>query len=154
MEKHKRTKHSVDFPCNMCKFQAMNTDDLGNHRRAKHGPQFPCDFCTYKASHNPDLNRHMKGMHPDKFNRSTVFTNQSRNNNNKINENVTNAKEKTTEENIYKDEEHNADSVLNGKFNCVGPCGSLQKNFSHKDELELHMKYFHKEQPQPNPQPE
>ena len=41
-------------------------------------------------------------------------------------------------------EEPNAKSYSN--FYCGGGCSSCQKNFSHKDELELHIEYFHTRQ--------
>ena len=80
LEKHKRTKHSVDFPCDFCEFQAMNTSDLANHRRTKHVPEFPCENCTYKANGKADLNRHKRGMHQDKFRQGSVYFNRSRQN--------------------------------------------------------------------------
>ena len=48
--------------------------------------------------------------------------------------------EKTEEKNQSKD---NDMPEFDQQFVCVVECDALQKNFEHKDELDLHMEFYH-----------
>ena len=99
-------------------------------------------MCTYKANHNPDLKRHLRVMHPYK---RSVFFNQTRRKNTtmteKANINLNKEELDNQDTNIFEDEKHVNKS--NRYYNCNGECSSRDKRFSHQDELDLHVQYFH-----------
>jgi hypothetical protein len=148
LEKHTRINHSEDYICELCTFRAANARDLTNHKHTKHAPVFPCDFCIYKAFNKADLNLHIRVMHKDKqptiyFNRtrltSRLTENDSMYNTQKHVDEDTSMKSKHTDS----EEETEDTSVLKKPFKCDKTCKMLQKTFTHKDELDLQIMFYH-----------
>ena len=155
LEKHRRTKHSDDFSCPNCTFKAANARDLAHHNKIKHAPEFPCDLCSYKACHRPDLNRHLRTMHDqENYQRSRYFTNSKQYHTKSFNniqtmktfENTTKPMTMNVNKNILEEPVAKPVNISDNLLRCSGPCHALQKTFSHKDELNLHMDFFHTEQ--------
>ena len=139
-----RVNHSIQFCCDSCTYRAHDEADLTNHKSVKHIQIFQCDSCSYHAIHRWDLNRHKNGMHKEINQTFSRFYNRSQNprEDNQPNKNPT---EKLNDEN-RNNSTHKASKrgqSFQHKFSCSGSCDIRQKSFNHKDELELHMNFFH-----------
>ena len=140
LNKHTTTNHKAEYECKTCDFRAMNNKDLQNHLEAKHPISIPCEKCSYKAYSKPDLNRHMRGMHIEKHYQSRFFRASQRQAFTPIytpNRTVKNPEKAQNEEPA---EEEN---VTQNSLHCVGEYDSLQKSFTHEDEFNLHMNFYH-----------
>ena len=148
LNKHTRTNHKAEYECKTCCFRAMNTKDLHDHFAAKHSSSIPCENCSYKAYSKSDLNRHLRGMHVDQQFQSRYFRASQRQvftpiyTQNRAQEKPKKAQNEASEkaENKAPIEEENG---YKKSLHCVGICDSLQKSFTHEDELNLHMNFYH-----------
>ena len=102
----------------------MHRRDEQQEKKQEREENSNCDQCSYHASNRNDLMRHINTMHKH----DTADPSES--NCDKCSYTTTNS------------------SAMSGhlRFHCSGSCTSLQKSFSHKDELELHISFFHKSQ--------
>ena len=134
-------------------FKAKSNTDLSMHLKTKHRSQYPCEKCSYKAFNAADLNRHTKGMHNAPEHTYSRYFNRSKNQN----MNIKSATQENKKKEDIKMPVFNASSMKKQNesektIKCVGKCNSIHKTFSHEDELELHMKFFHKDASSSQPQ--
>ena len=146
LKKHTRINHSPDFQCDKCDYRAKGELDLTTHKKTKHIPVFPCQICSYKAFNQADLNRHIRVMHQDDNHQQSRYFNRTRKPT--IIEHVP-RKNRTEEQhniNVPKPESkpssHHDPNNLNKPHIC-GKCDSGAERFTHKDELDLHMMFYH-----------
>ena len=101
-----------------------------------HALPFECNKCDFTTMQREDLNTHLKESHSQ----SRTFT--STNRSSRFN--------KTTEENqTFTNQEANMPNPISAQnYNCPKKCAALRKSFDHKDELDLHMMYYHEESQQ------
>ena len=147
--KHSRNNHLLKFECKRCNFRAKDASDLTSHFKTKHAaPQFPYDQCSYKACSYGDLNRHKRGMHQEnKDTRSRYFTRSKHSNVNDKSSYETSRRKPTKDNNEHTPSpspSFPAQYPEDQSYRCTGECDSVEKTFTHKDELDLHMKFYHK----------
>ena len=142
LEKHKRTIHTEDKTCDKTNFKEQNEKDLSNHISSKHDTYIVCELCKYEANGKPDLTNHKRRVHNSRY-----FIRSQQPQINKQIHYKTQKKEplKVTDDTTQQSEPKD-------QFYCVGNCDSIQKTFTHKDELELHKQYYHKRAQSAGPQ--
>ena len=123
--------------CRECSFTATNDEILSNHFESEHYALIHCSYCEYEAESKEELKIHISSFHESRYfsrSRRPLFRNpipETRN----ISNNATNSKKVpilVTHENVSED-----------MFTCSS-CTAGQKTFAHKDALDLHELYFHK----------
>ena len=122
--------------CTQCSYNSTNRSDMTRHiktmhRRNEQGDKKQeeeencyCDQCSYHASSRNDLIRHRNTMHKHEAADPSEFR---------------------CDKCSYTTSSTSA-MASHLKYHCSGTCTSQQKSFSHKDELELHISFFHKPQ--------
>ena len=155
LQKHIRINHLIEFECRTCQFRAKNNHDLNLHMTSKHTSQqaCDCDTCSYKAYSKSDLNRHIRIMHEGKRyqpryfkpSRQNIYANTTHIHRPKkahmeAQKDAQKEEQKKEQTTVHNEAQNDPQEILR----CVGECDSLQKTFTHEDELEVHMKYYHK----------
>ena len=149
LTRHKRNMHNEKslYTCELCDYSTLNKEDLQEHSELAHERRqetrifnrtidvpTKCDQCSYRAFNKQDLRRHESAMHE-----KTSYEKRSKTPPSCSQESGASSTNPSAETSA-------ASSSPPKNFHCPGKCGAMQKSFSHEDELELHMKYFHSEQ--------
>ena len=140
LEKHTRNIHTQDIACDECDFLAKNNQDLTKHVTYKHPKSILCEQCGYEAHGNNDLNSHKRRTH-----RTRYFSRSLRSNNTEQYLPRRDKREYKTQD-CFNEDKADKNIPQKEQFHCAGKCDSIQKSFTHKDELELHIQYYHEAQ--------
>ena len=153
LKKHIKINHLIEFECRTCAFRAKNDHDLHIHITNKHPLYYSCDTCSYKAFSKSDLNRHIRVMHGERSYQPRYFKpSQQYNHANPTHRHKPKETQRETQKKALKETEKEVHTTINDEaeqiqqkiLKCVGECDSLQKTFTHEDELDVHMKFYHK----------
>ena len=147
----------IYFSCKSCDFVPTVSEALEDHIQISHEKDnqhyFKCDFCTYSPFSKHDLTRHMRVMHKDRQ-ESLVF-NRSKGSYplKPVNATKFPAKTQHTRKEIYRTKSTEPSSYVEDHsggttYYCDKSCTRLHNSFTHKDELELHLRYYHDEDEQ------
>ena len=156
---HRKNWHAPALhTCNDCDFKTIHADMLTKHIKEHENDiievepnklRITCDFCAYNPFSKQDLTRHIRVMHRDKQESRTFNRSRSNTNNYKVVQRPAvkpqYLKEKKSESfpvNINSSSKEATPSSVH-QYACDKSCNRWQYTFSHKDELELHMSYYH-----------
>ena len=160
LQKHKRIEHtkSILF-CDGCSYKASFESDLQRHKEGMYGKEIACDQCEIKYTSREDFNTHLYSKHGN-YNSTSYFSSRKRNefSGGNDDEERTHKPAKKVSENTNKSKEHKNktddydETSPTRVFKCEQTCSIRQNNFLSKDELDLHMRFFHENTPEQSQQ--
>ena len=142
------------FICEECGCENETRRQIEEHMESNHQPRqnyanHKCDLCSYVAIHHKDLNRHMRTMHESFQIPRTFFS--TRNQRNFQQDNEARQEPRRTQ---FKSGLPNSSAGNFGNLSTTSkyphstdqlpfPCTKCDDSFKHRDELDLHMEFFH-----------
>ena len=143
--RHKRSMHPVQtyYSCKLCDYCSTDKSEFQEHCKVAHINEtrifnrsrsaiHRCDLCSYNPLNINDLRRHIQTMHN---------TSSKKNQSNERKQVYSSMKPSSTENSSAHPFQSSSESAKD--FHCPGGCTSVIKRFGHKDELELHMSFYH-----------
>ena len=151
LKRHQRSMHEVlteapemmsrnsQYSCNSCSYNAIHDNDLRRHMHTMHAIPLSCTKCTYEAKSASELSLHIRNEHKQTrtFYGARVISPRK---------DLTSSSTKPgCAAPTPAPQSSPSSSSTSARFECHGPCSSLQKTFNQEDEFNLHMNFFHKE---------
>ena len=139
---HASPKH---LSCKLCDFYTVEESEFKEHCRQAHNNETrifsrsmnvtnKCHLCSYHPTNRNDLRRHIQSMHGKTLSEKNSSTKDQ----------VSSACKVIKDSPSKQPESSSSSSEM--EFHCPGGCTPLVKSFVHKEELELHLSYFHASQ--------
>ena len=150
----KQTKPTGIFICEECGCEKETRRQIEEHMESNHQPRqnyanHKCDLCSYVAIHPRDLNRHMRTMHESFQIPRTFFSTRNQRNFQQDNEARQEPRRTQFKSGLPNSSAGNfGNSSTTSKYphstdQLPFPCTKCDDSFKHRDELDLHIEFFH-----------
>ena len=149
LQKHTRIVHPVPkFPCETCSYKALHENDLSRHIHTMHTKEsFYCDSCNFECMDEHLIQDHVYREHKPT---RTFFTKTRTNGLGQIKNTDTNINKKDNIQSPFPSAAKistglpttESESIL-PHHSLVFPCKQCKLSFTAKDEVELHIEYYH-----------
>ena len=152
LRRHQQTMHPVkskpEHVCNLCSYRAIHEHDLSRHEGTMHGIKSKCAKCGYETESIYRFKQHMRNEH---ITNRTFFATRFSNTRNNYRQDTSSSSNTHSKNSEFHKSASDPPQDLQDRpppatlLHCHGPCSALEKTFDHKDKLELHMQFYHRE---------
>ena len=148
-ENHETPQQEFPYPCHLCSYKAIHSWDLKRHQNVMHGTPIKCNKCGNSFDTRNSLMDHLQNEHRASLTfyrskQSTLDNPAMKMPNSKTSSGLSKATYVTPTTVSRHDD--NTNSLK--QFKCQGTCSAIKKTFTHEDELELHLNFYHEQRNQ------